>query len=276
MAISYEEMHGSPQESFDNTNGWTAIRQLRCDWDEREELVAELLYTEYDGIITGTGTIPGVIALTFSIAPAPGEQQGTGNQASYEKAIVTVNYGRDTQQGPDPDAGDYFEDFQPTGEFQTIDYRNLFWNEGAAPGVTVDDLVQITSGASLGKLFLGGDYILKRFGLETYPTDKLALIGKVNSNAVTPKTTYLAGIGTFAAETLLFQPPSMEYVLQPSGEYLINVTYRFNYKPETHNKFFYPGSSTLISGWYKPKTFNLSYPPTTAIDVYESTTFSGF
>jgi hypothetical protein len=281
MPISYEEMHGSPQEALNINTGWTATRQLLCDWDDRDELMIELLGEEYDSLILGTGTV-GIVCLNAAATPFNAEQQGTGDVAAYEKALVTANYGRDTQQGPDVAAGDYFEDFVPTAEFLTVDSTAKFWKYDSADKTK---RVPLAANTSLGKLFAGGDYILKRFGLTAYPTSKLSLIGYVNSDVVATRTSYLNGL-TFAAQTLLFMPPTMEYVLQPDGSYLINATYRMNYKPTVsttpvggfagHNLFWFGGSKnpTLDPDWLP--ILNDVGATGTPVPVYKSTAFGTF
>lgn len=264
---AHAEAPGSPTEVAGGSAGFTATRKLICDWGNRISLSTEILGEGYPHV-GGTGSI----ALTASINPIEAKLTGEGGEGAveatviHEKALVTVTYGRE-DQGKEPREGNYFEDFVPTGEFLTVDYRALYWN------TNVDDnlLVQITDGASLGKLFFAGDYILKRFGLSKYPTGKLALIGKINSGTFATQTTYMSDMATFAIGTLLFQPPTMEYELQPDYTYKINATYRMNYKPNTHNKFWYPGSPDLAAGWLQPRDSDGD-----VIDIYEKTAFGTF
>lgn len=280
MPIDYEEMHGSPTEAYDSVNGWTATRQLLVDWDFRADLVAEILGDSYTGFDSAPDNM---FAINASITPFLARQDGVDDQAAYEKAIVSVNYGRGTQRGPDPIQNNYFEDFIPSVEFLTVNTTAKFWKYVAA-----DDTknVPLAANVSIGKIFAGGDYILKRYGLTAYPTAKLPLIGKVNESLLATKTSFLGGYD-FPAQTLLFMPPTMEYVLQIDGTYLINATYRFNYKPAPsstvggvtlagHNVFWFDGSvdPAHSEAWLpilKPSGAN-----GTAIPIYEITDFGTF
>lgn len=48
----------------------------------------------------------------------------------------------------------------------------------------------------------------------------------------------------FDAETLLFNPPGIEFGYQADGTVCFNMIYRFTYRPQGHNHFFYyPGNS---------------------------------
>jgi len=47
MAVTYEELQGSPQESWDVQGGFSATRSLLCAWADRRTLIGELLYTQY-------------------------------------------------------------------------------------------------------------------------------------------------------------------------------------------------------------------------------------
>lgn len=52
----------------------------------------------------------------------------------------------------------------------------------------------------------------------------------------------------FPAETLLFQPPAIEFGMNPDLTTCYNLIYRFIYRPQGHNYFFYYPSNTSGSG----------------------------
>jgi hypothetical protein len=65
------------------------------------------------------------------------------------------------------------------------------------------------------------------------PAAVLTLIGKVNSTDVASPSLGL----TFAAETLLYNPPRLRRQVSSSGAVSVTLAYAFLYKPQTHNKF---------------------------------------
>jgi len=85
----------------------------------------------------------------------------------------------------------------------------------------------------------------KVYGLPQLPPAIDAFSGCVNHK---PFRIFLDQDTTFftaAAETLLFQPPAIEFGYNPDLSVCYNLIYRFIYRPQKHNFFFYyPGSSS--------------------------------
>lgn len=85
----------------------------------------------------------------------------------------------------------------------------------------------------------------KVWGLPTIPMGAQEYPGTVNHKAFTVFFNQETTFRTFAAETLLFQPPAVEYGYMPDLSVSFNLTYRFVYRPQKHNFFFYyPGRGT--------------------------------
>lgn len=88
----------------------------------------------------------------------------------------------------------------------------------------------------------------KVYGLPSIPPACDTYAGTVNHKAfrifLDQDTTYF----TAAAETLLFQPPAIEFGMNPDLTVSYNLIYRFIYRPQKHNFFFYYPSNASGSG----------------------------
>jgi len=268
MVASYSELHGSPQESW-NDGGYAATRQLICDWNDRHELMGDLYGTVYPYIApvsnpayvagttygagdlvsyggfawkslqaANTGNQPDIsptwwqyilsgvaYVLGFEAQPYSTEeaQLGTGSTTDYEKALVTVYYGRTASGGDPTSTAAYSESLEPTAEFLTLDYSEYTWGDdsGAAKAPVLKE------NESPGRLVRGLDYIFTRYNQTTVPSAALSLVGFVNTAAVTASS---LGI-TFGAQTLLFNPPTISRTVDATGVGSWTITYRMTYKP---------------------------------------------
>lgn len=88
----------------------------------------------------------------------------------------------------------------------------------------------------------------KVYGLPTIPAGAQEYTGTVNHKAFTVFFNQDSVQKTFAAETLLFQPPAVEYGFFPDLSVAFNLTYRFIYRPQKHNFFFYYPAHNSGSG----------------------------
>ena len=220
MAVGYVEIQGSPVETW-TLEGFQATRTLMCDWADRKTLVGELAGLTYP-LIANTGSI----ALQLGSVPFEAENKGAGSVAAYEKALVTVEYG--------PSEGTvYSESLEPTAEFLTEDYNRFQWG----PNVGGDPSTPLEENEAPGRLIRGFDYVLTRHNLVIVPTAVIDLIGHVNSATVTPLMGIFASGGwgipsiSFAAETLLFQPPTITRTTTIAGVEGATCVYRLTYKP---------------------------------------------
>lgn len=231
MPTEFEELSGSPKESRD-VNGFRHVRKLMVDWRFRHRLLNELLL--------GGGQIYPYDPYTLSRAksataiPFPGGRLSTLSpgvsqaKVHYEKALVTVTYESPRPGDPEDDgAGQLISEMlEPSAEFLTLDHTLFRWgpvgagdhlNEQEAPGRLVKTL----------------DYVFTRYGVDTIPPAALTLLGSVNNQVLAAN---FLGV-SFDAETLLYNPPTIERRTDTDGNTKMTIAYRFTYKPEGWNVF---------------------------------------
>lgn len=216
MPVEKAEMQGSPKESWTLT-GFSATRQFICAYGDRAALEAELLGAAYTPVADTGSICTGVNAVPFEA-----EQQGVDDDANYEKALVTAKWGT-SGDTPEFVVDTYYtESLEPTAEFLTLDHKLYRWEANDGDPLTEDE--------APGRLMRGMDYVRTKYNQATIPAAALSLVGTVNSAAVSPKTTGMSGL-TFPAQTLLYQPPTIQRVVTAAGALAWNITYRFTYKP---------------------------------------------
>lgn len=218
ISVTYSEMQGSPTEGLTRAGIKTATRKLECAWTDRWTLMAELLDEEYEN---ESGTL--MKNTSNTCAPIPAANTGATTVAAYEKAIITASYSILSVTLEEDEAGEEkSERIEPVAEFLTIGVTNLKWTGAAGRAVEADE--------APGKLFVGFDYVFTKTFQDDLPASVLDLIGTVNAGAVHPTS---AGMETwtFAAETLLYQPPTIQRTINSIGELTWTVQYRFTYKP---------------------------------------------
>jgi len=244
------ELDGSPVEEATDTS-FKATVKLRCPWSVRRTLSAELSdYTTYGGGVVAAR------ARSISIEPFTHVQGADGVLAAdYEDAIVTVQYVFD-KDTPSEDGGDLFsESLEPTAQNLTMPWEPFVWAIGGQ---------QIEPGEAPAKILRGLDYVLTKYNLASIPAAALTLVGCCNNATVTASTLGL----TFAAETLLFNPPTIQrkVSLGASPSLKWTATYRLTYNAGGWNKFWHSRATTPL--WDSLLVFNGStyvpykhYPP---------------
>lgn len=223
--VDYAEMHGYPQEDFINKS---ATRKLICNWNERDELIEDIIGTLYP-----YQSWPNCYPRNISAEPIPAKQDSEADTtlSKYEKAIITVEYESPISGSPEAEDIDgvlMTENFQPTLELMTLPYQDYYWK------LTVGYEPIQEQGAPVLRL-PGGDLITTRYGLAAYPAGTLANVGKVNTATYSCKTSIMSGI-SFAAGTLLWQPSTTEIIISGDTR-TVNYTTRFTYRPTGWNKF---------------------------------------
>jgi len=215
------ELDGSPVEEATDTS-FKATVKLRCPWSVRRTLSAELSdYTTYGGGVVAAR------ARSISIEPFTHVQGADGVLAAdYEDAIVTVQYVFD-KDTPSEDGGDLFsESLEPTAQNLTMQWQRFRWKTSQK---------NVEEGEKPSKILRGLDYVLTKYNLASIPAAALTLVGCCNSAAVTASTLGL----TFAAQTLLFNPPTIQrkVSLGSSPSLKWTATYRLTYNAGGWNKF---------------------------------------
>jgi hypothetical protein len=236
ISIAFTEEDASPNEEMGH-DGKECSTVLRCAWDDRWDLIDQLLLPT--GFPYPHVAEPGVgeddnrpRALSASAKRAPGKNLGTGSWNSYAQALITVKYGVQDLTAFDEGTQDIFaESIEPSAEFQNLPHKLFEWHieqQGADPII-----IPIKAAEAPGFQVRGFDYLLTRYRLTTLPTGLLTLIGTTNKTAMTASTLGL----TFAAETLLFNPPTISRTMSTSGTTGWTVNYRFSYRANTWNKY---------------------------------------
>jgi len=234
ITVPYEEMDGSPKESSSNDSGLSATRVLRCAWDDRLTLVEQLMggVVIIDGVRTWTLPAkypydPNGIARVVNTPQIMPEGKPVGNAVgveqfmSYKYAIITVQYGTNQQSYTSPE-DEYLISNDLAGSIQvlTVPGRGkYFWTEDVLPvdidNAPVKQIQMLEWTRTIGQV-------------DEVPLIALSSVGKVNETAI-DYSDYAPGVEslTFAPETLLMLPVSMEDQFLPRGNILQRVTLRF-------------------------------------------------
>ncbi len=222
-AIDCDEEAGTVSENYDDPRGvMKASVQLRCAWEDRHALVADICGNRLPWPKGAAGAVP--TAATAAIVPVltPGSPNAAdGQEVIYGEALVTINY---TTEFVDVVS----EAIEPTTEFLTLDYRYFRWGSGSGLPLREEE--------APGKLVRGINFVRNEIDKTSLPANLLSFIGHCN---VAPVTGSILGL-TFPAQTLLYAPPSINYKKDSSGAVKFDITKKFTFNEQTWNKFFRP------------------------------------
>jgi len=155
MGVSFKELAGSPQENY-GPDGLKAQRRLLCAWEDRRDLVCELLGDGYDfGGRRRAGLPPGrsVVAMRVSIEPfesRPDYQaqfddvERQANRYSGQYAEVTVDYelldaGRSRRDLPEPEPHTFLTyRMDSWGQYLALAQQSYTWESQPAQAVPAD------------------------------------------------------------------------------------------------------------------------------------------
>lgn len=256
MPIAFEELDGSPIESVSD-NGVEVLRKFKCAWGDRLTLARELIGSvTSDGeggyITTAPATYGPLSAATVdrvtiepfgSVQAMPGDAQ----QSSYAHAVLTVRYGN-TRFRYVGDAGTLAsEELEPVAEFVTLPSQQLKWGASGPP---------LRPDEAPGRLLRGLDWVYTRHRVPELNAAIFDLVGKVNEATVTSNTLGF----TFAAETLLYNPPTLRRTITSNGADAWQVTYRFTYRPTGWNRFWRPDTDTYVQLYNNAGAINVYEP----------------
>lgn len=239
-AIDCAEEHASVNETYELETGLSATVTLRCAWADRFLLMEDIMGRVWPHA-------SGAWANKASSVPDKSNYVEVGQSADYVHALVTVNYGTKVK--------DLFsESLEPTAEFVTGDHKGFRWS-----AVNGDPLLE---GEAPGYLRKGLNLVRTLYQLAAIPASTLTCVGKSNSAA------YVSGmLGlTFAAQTLLFQPPTMNRTFKTTGTEGWTLQTKFAYKPETWNKFFRSKTNSWETIVNVDGTTYIPYPPASFAD----------
>lgn len=218
------EIHGSAEENVSRVDGVSASVALMCDWSIRHDVIADLLpggtsrtYWPYGGYVAQP------FAVRVGCKPFETYFTRNGQAITYQTAILTVQY----EKRPDTEPEELIsESIEPTAEFLTLDHKRFTWTDADGDALEENE----APGRLVRGLTLSRTYHKVEPPLNTL---LLTAIGHVN---VAGYTSSLLGL-TFAAETLMYCPPTMDRTITTEGSDGFNINVKFMYKPETWNKF---------------------------------------
>ena len=240
-----DELHITQSESWSNDKISTQV-ELKVAWNERYDVLHNLLTSGKRWPYHASNTC---IASSGSIVPFPG-QQGTrdGGGYIYDYAKLTVVFeSLSATEGEETTI--YSESIEPTLEFQTLPPSQFRWGSGSGDELLPEE--------APGRLQVGLDYVVTLYNLPSIPTEAVTLIGKSNSGTVTSASLGL----TFAAETLLFNPPkiSRNVAFGSSNRYTMQT--RFTCKPSGWNKFWRSSTQAYESIYVAGGSEYKNFPP---------------
>ncbi len=279
ITVAFAEVDGSPTERI-TERGFEATRILTCKWSDRIKLAGELRGSFNQGINLVTRVIGhrypdklNAIAMDVSIKPFHklNKPQASGSTAlnEYDEvngAELTVLYripdGLD-EPSPDQDPQDIFitENLEPSAEFLTIPTEKLFFDTGAAEPID----------ASPAFILVAIDWVYTIHNLKKVPPGTFDLIGKSNKLAHESKKFER----TFAPETLLFNPPSLDPRINTDGEQRYTITYRMTHRPVGWNKKLKPGEFEGTGDDRFPKFVPIFTDDGKVYKIYQPKSFNG-
>lgn len=241
---SHAEEAGSVSESYDDLRGFMkASVTLRCAWGDRHNLVADVVGGRRQWPGGAANVIP--VATTASIQPvmSPDDPAVDGSVIKYLEALVTINYTTEVTEV-------VTESIEPTTEFVTLDHRFFRWGSGSGMWLREEE--------APGLLVRGINFVRNELEVTSIHDDTYDKIGSVNN---APIVTTILG-RTFATETLLYAPPTINYSKDSAGVTKFQVTKKFTFNQNGWNKYFRPFTNSwefiYPAGGASP---HKSYPP---------------
>lgn len=222
ISVTHSEVMGWPRSRW-YLGVFEGVRKLKCAWDDRYTLLAEI--DSYPDCIWPYDDGPNdAYAREATVEPLTNARQsGSGGIADYEWAVVTVRY---SSLGPRVYNNTLIEEwFEPTAEFLNVDYTRLKWDNA-----TTGTHLQPYEG--FGKIHASFDYILKIYGTLVVPAWVFGQIGYTNANYVMAPT---LGV-VFDPQTLLYKPPIVHRTVNRGKLPTFDVTMRFGFHRWGWNK----------------------------------------
>lgn len=254
----YNEEAGWPKGVW-SKGEFIGIRRLICDWDDRFALIEWLdrypnsIYPYADGpfdaiarhvAIEGMGEQGNVTQYYGDDDPA--NRTGSVVLATYPKARVTVKY---STEGPRYVGRTLTSEWLlPDTTTMPLNPAIFRWNNNT--GKVLDE------GERPVHIRYGFQYVIRFHKLWAVPTWVLGRMGTCNSNVVGGN---LLGL-TFAAERLLYQPPTIRTGLTVGAVPTYDVTIHYKYHPAGWNKFWRQSTATYEDIYLAGGAQYIQYP----------------
>lgn len=246
---SAEELESHSEDYNDDNGLMTASVTLRCNWDDRHALVADICGNRRPWPKGSASAVP--LASRASIRPfiSPHDSNAQdGETIKYKHALVTIEYSTLIVDS-------YAESIEPNVESITLDHRWFRW--GAGNGMLLREE------EAPARQVRSVSYTRTDFNLLTIPTAYVNLIGYCNSDSVSFS---LLGL-TADVETLLYLPPQISTKVDSTNTRKFDCVRKFQYNPETWNSFY-----RALTGTYQKLYLAGSVTP---YNIYPPTTFNG-
>lgn len=222
--IPCSEKHDSVEENFSVLDAPEARVTLQCDYQDRYNLVSDLLFNRRPWPYYSATFAP--LATTCSIVNIATKytNDSSGQLIYYETSEVTVNY---TSKFQDL----YSEEIEPTSEYQQIDNKLFRWKSGG-PLSEDTEVGFLRRGLILSKTFFDV--------LDPLPSSLIDYVGYVNSDTVVNSMGFV-----FTPETLLFVPPHLSRTVRFDSTNAWQVGTKFIYKKPQPSDDPNPGWNTF-------------------------------
>jgi len=224
MAFEYSdyecaEEHGSSSEDYDEVTGYmSASVTLRCAYADRHLVAADICGNRRPWPKGGFGLTPR--AAKAGIRPAENAGVNIGQMCNPLHALVTVYYSSRNEDV-------VTESLEPTNEFVQLDHRMFRWNSG-----TGDHLAEEEAPGRLVRLI---NFVRTEMYVTGLNPSIMSLMGSVNNDAVS--SSLLFGL-SFAAETLLLAPPTVNRKISAFGVQQYDQILKWSYNPAGWNTYY--------------------------------------
>lgn len=258
ITIPYEEV-GEPEKIWtpDTRRG---KRTLKCAWGSKETLEAELRggVTLYGNQMTYTKPAPypgdaNIFPSEIRSRPFGAKIVGTAEIAVYEFALLDIMYERPPYGVNEANPNEVLisESLEASAEYITLPNRQLYWDTaGEDP---------LNSSEAPGLLIHTVDWVYTIHYMPYIFEEYLSYVGAVNLSALYSTT---LGI-TFPAQTLLYNPPTMNRQITTDGVSCWELTCRFTYR--------YNGWNNLPRAEGNSISFNPIYNENgNAVNIYDT------
>jgi hypothetical protein len=248
-------MTGWPRSGWKNGQ-FEATRRLLCDWGDRFALLDWI--DRYPNSIYPYADGPADALASQAAVEGMGEQ---GNEtytptdglrspmalATYEKAVVTIKY---TTEGPRYFGGTLISEWLlPDVESHPLNPALFRWTNNTGKVLDEGERPVFTR--------YGLQYVIRFHRLLAVPAWVLGRVGTCNSNVVGGG---LLGL-TFAAQRLLYQPPTIKTSLTTGTLTTYEVTTHYKYHPAGWNKFWRQSTGQYENIYLANGAQYIQYPP---------------
>ena len=222
-----------PVERWEEDGSFTATRILRCAWAERHTLVGQLRGTwlTVEGVSTRVlpDRYPGrerALARLVSASGWPAIMDKDSNSFPvFEWALINVTYSESALRWSSSGRNGVETSNRFEGDVEvltkTIEDNSIFWNDA-------NDAVAVEAAPSVTIPTLRWNLAISNVKVLNLPM--LSMMGAVNETAIEDK--YLPqgvkGVWVFAPETVRYDVPDMEEVLDENGDIRWSVTLQLN------------------------------------------------